>query len=534
MRFYQQYKLNIYSVILFLMLYSCAQQKPLTGGDKDINPPKEKESNPSNLSTNFNETKVVIEFDEFIQLRNLKSQLIVSPLMNPEPKIMVKGKKLVITLPDSLSPNTTYSINFGEAISDITEFNPFLNYKYVFSTGSFLDSLSYSGTVVNAEDLTPQKEIFVLLYENATDSTPYLEKPKYVALTDKEGHYEITNIATGDYKIFALKDINHNYLFDLPNEEIAFKKELISLNESSTDNRLELFEEDNQLQYVKKSSYKNYGEFKIEFNKPVANFKVSLLDSKLQSSSFLFEGNISQTNFTCWTTDLDSLKKVQLIFYDGKEIIDTVKFKRSSKIIFSDTISKVSTNVSASFDLNKNIIIALKRPFLSYEPDSILFYEDSVLVSAVFSETSLKEFELAYDFKENTNYQLFIPPGTFTDIYGLQNDTIFKQFKTKENSDYGIINLNLTPNFTDNYILQLYRGNNLIDEQFFTGTQNISYNFLTPGDYEFKMILDKNNNKKWDTGKYLENVQPEEVIYYEKPIKIRANWDNDIIWTIIE
>lgn len=519
---------------LVILLFSCAQQVPLSGGDKDVEAPKETSSFPLNKSLNFSATTVTIEFDEFIQLKNLTSQLIVSPIIEPKPKITVKGKKLVIKLPDNLTPNTTYSINFGSAITDITEFNPFLNYKYVFSTGAFLDSLSYAGHVVNAYDLTPQEKVFVLLYENATDSTPYLKHPKYVSLTDKEGHYEITNIAEGTYKVFALKDINSNYLFDLPNEEIAFKKELISITESSTENRLALFEEDNELQYIKSSASKNYGEFIVEFNKPVSNFNASFLNPQVKKEWFLSEGNTNQTKITSWITGLDSLKKVEIIYTDSFTTIDTVTFKVVEKKQLLDTSSLLTSNITAQFDLNQNIFISLKRPFVSYESDSIQLFEDSVLVPAFFSDVTLRKFELAYDFKENTNYQLYIPPGTFTDIYGLKNDSLLKQFKTKELSDYGIINLNITPDFSEDYILQLYRGKNLIAEISYSATQKITYNYLSPGDYSIKLIVDKNKNGKWDTGLYLENKQPEKVIYYEKPIKIRANWDNDIIWTIKE
>ena len=534
MKILVKYKLSFYAIILLLALYSCAQQKPLTGGDKDIDPPKEKLSSPQNLSTNFNATKVVVEFDEFIQLKNLKSQLIVSPIMHPEPKVTVRGKKLLIQLPDSLLPNTTYSLNFGEAISDITEFNPFLNYKYVFSTGNFLDSLSYAGTVVNANDLISEKEVYVMLYDNFTDSVPYLQKPKYIALTDAEGHYEITNIASGTYKLFALKDINNNYLFDLPNEKIAFTNELINIEISSDDNQLELFEEDNQIQYVKKSSYIKYGEFKVEFNTPMSDFKVRVLHPLFKADTIPFVGDKAKTNYVCWLNGLDTLKQLRFVFYDGEEVVDTVKFKLSKKIKLIDTVSTILTNVSPNFDLNKNITIALQRPINWFERDSIFLYEDSVLIEPIINEVSLKEIELSYDFKENTKYQLFIPSNSLTDIFNLQNDTVFKQFSTKENADYGIINLNLSINSSDSYILQLYRGENLVNEQLRVGSQNLVYNFLSPGDYEFKMILDQNNNGKWDTGNYIENRQPETVLYYQKPIKIRANWDNDIIWTIIE
>ena len=191
----------IISLTFTLFLYSCAQIRPLSGGEEDVNPPQEVESIPLNGSINFNVTSITVSFDEFIKLNNLNSQLIVSPIITPKPEILVKGKKLVIKLPKNLSPNTTYSLNFGSAVTDITEDNVYPNYKYVFSTGNFIDSLSYSGTVVNAFDLSPQEKVYVQLYDKKNDSIPLKEIPKYIALTDKEGNFELTNIAQGTYKI---------------------------------------------------------------------------------------------------------------------------------------------------------------------------------------------------------------------------------------------------------------------------------------------------------------------------------------------
>lgn len=134
-------------LIVAILIYSC-QVVPLTGGDKDETPPKELKSSPENKSIHFAAKTITIEFDEFIRLQNLQQQLIVSPVMEEMPEISVKGKSLVIKLKEELMPNTTYSINFGNAIIDITENNPIPNYKYVFSTGDYLDSLSFSGNVL--------------------------------------------------------------------------------------------------------------------------------------------------------------------------------------------------------------------------------------------------------------------------------------------------------------------------------------------------------------------------------------------------
>jgi hypothetical protein len=514
---------------------SCAQIRPLTGGEKDIEPPKELESFPINGATNFVEENIVVEFDEFIKLTNVSSQLIVSPLMETPPEILVKGKKLVIKLKSELTENTTYSLNFGNSITDITESNIFPNYKYVFSTGSYIDSLSYSGTVVNSFDLSKKESIYVLLYDQFEDSIPLKELPRYVALTDKDGAYSITNIAHGEYKLFAIKDINSNYLFDLPNEEIGFKLENVIMDSTSKGNTIHLFEEENDIQFIVKAENKVFGKIDIQLKQPTKELVITPLGVSFKKEWYLEERNTAGDSLTIWLWVQDAFDKLEIEIKDGEEIIDTVDIKIMQSDEFLDTTLTLSSNANGAFDLNQNILIDIARPFVSFETDSILLYEDSLLVtSSFFSDITLRKFELAYDFKENTEYELFIPPNTFEDLLGLKNDTLLSKFKTKKEADYGIINLKITPSFSENYIVQLFQKDKLIKQSFLKDSTDVKYNYILPGDYELKLIIDNNNNEKWNTGNYIEGLQPEKVIFYEKDIKIRANWDNNISWTVNE
>jgi len=531
--------LNLRQLITFfsvtLILFSCAQVVPLSGGEKDIDPPKEIESSPKNGSVNFEEKTITIEFDEFIKLTNVTSQLIVSPLMETPPKVIVKGKKLVIKLEDELTPNTTYSLNFGNAITDITENNVFPNYKYVFSTGTYIDSLSYSGTVVYASDLSNKESIYVLLYDQFEDSVPYKEMPRYVALTNKEGEFSVTNIAHGKYKFFAINDINGNYLFDLPNEEIAFKSEMIQLDSSSSDNRIYLFEEESGKQYVVKAKNKPYGKVDVIFNKPTKNLTVTPLNVLDKKDWYFEERNLNGDSLTLWLTTTKGIENLELLLEDGEEFSDTADISIIPIEEFKDTSFRVTTNISGSFDLNRKLILNFDRPSFNNLIDSIHLYEDSTLINnSLIIDVGFRKIELAHDFKENTNYQLYIPPGTFTDILNLINDSVKVDFKTKSESDYGVINLNIKPNFSENYIVQLFQNKKMIKESFLKGVTKNNYNYLLPGKYQLKLIIDNNNDKKWTTGNYLDGLQPEKVIYYEKEIVIRANWDNDIVWTINE
>lgn len=370
---------------------------PLSGGEKDLNPPKEVESLPKNASTNFSSDEIEIEFDEFIQTQNLNSQLIISPFMETNPEVSVKNKKLIIKLQDTLSPNTTYSLNFGEAIRDITENNPIPNYKYVFSTGDFIDSLSYSGTVVNAEDLTPKEKVYVLLYNQFEDSVPLKKKPRYIAISDKDGNFSITNIASGTYKLFAINDINGNYLFDLPNEEIAFSDSLITINQNSSGNILKLFEEKNNIQYVVKSEHKKYGEFNIILNSASDSINIKALNNELSNDWAIFDKNATNDTLNFWLKQPSNIESLEVELSNDGGVIDTLSFTLIEKKKFKDSTLVVTANTSSSFDLNKTAILKLNRPFIDFYSDSIRLLIDSVPVSSDLIFKKLNPTKLALD-----------------------------------------------------------------------------------------------------------------------------------------
>ncbi len=215
------------SPFALLFLLGCAQQGSLTGGAKDEKPPVLVKSEPGNFSTHFTAKKVTLTFDEYFELRGIGQKLVVSPPMDKKPEFKLKGKELEIVFKDSLQPNRTYALNFGDALVDLNEANPLKNFQYVFSTGSEIDSLEASGKVVLAFDGKPAEDVLVMLYAGTSDSMPIKEIPIYISRTDKEGKFTLRNMAAGSYKIFALKDANSNMLFDQPTEAVAFLDSLV-------------------------------------------------------------------------------------------------------------------------------------------------------------------------------------------------------------------------------------------------------------------------------------------------------------------
>lgn len=218
---------------LALMLYACANVVSPTGGPRDEDPPVVVRSEPPNFSANFTGGEVRIYFDEFVELRNVRQQLMISPPLEKTPDFRVRGRSIVFDTGTDLRENTTYSFFLGDAIRDITEGNALPNFSFVFSTGDYVDSLSVRGKVLDAFTLEPVKDVLVMMYdrmpeeEKLIDSVPYLERPVYVAKTGAEGQFRIGNMREGDYLMFALVDNNANYLYDLPEEKIAFIDSLV-------------------------------------------------------------------------------------------------------------------------------------------------------------------------------------------------------------------------------------------------------------------------------------------------------------------
>ncbi len=227
----QRIKFLIFGLFLatsVIFTFSCANMVAPSGGPKDTDPPKVVKSTPENFTTNFSSNSVRIYFDEYVQLNGIREKLIVSPPVETNPEFKLRGKSIIMTLnAEELQANTTYNIFFDDAIVDLTEANPIMNFRFVFSTGNYLDSLSVKGSLVDAFSLKPEEGVYVMLYDTIYDSVPYLEKPKFIAKANDKGSFEINYIKEGEYKMFALQDINANYIFDLPNEKIAFIDSLI-------------------------------------------------------------------------------------------------------------------------------------------------------------------------------------------------------------------------------------------------------------------------------------------------------------------
>lgn len=214
-------------IFAFLLLASCAKMGQPDGGWYDETPPKVIGANPADGGVNVKAKKVSIFFDEFIKLDNPTEKVVVSPPQLETPEIKASGKKITISLVDSLKPNTTYTIDFSDAISDNNENNPMGNFTYSFSTGEVIDTMEVSGYVLEAENLEPIKGILVGLYSDQADSAFKTKPMLRVSRTDSRGRFVIKGIAPGSYRIYALQDMDGNYMFNQKSEKLAFSHDVI-------------------------------------------------------------------------------------------------------------------------------------------------------------------------------------------------------------------------------------------------------------------------------------------------------------------
>lgn len=522
-----------------LVFFSCAQIVSPTGGKKDTVPPRVVKYLPDSAATNFNAKNVSIFFDEYIQVNDLQKQLIISPPMKIQPEIKVKGKTLLIELKDTLKDNTTYTFNFGNSIQDYSEGNAKQNFQYVFSTGSVLDTLKFSGTVKNAIDLKADKEVWVMLYDAFDDSVPYKKSPSYVGFTNADGTFSINNIRSGTYKAFALKEANNTLVYDSPEESIAFSDTLIKINQNTVHDFL-LFKEEPKKQRLVKNFVNGYGRIVLAYAKPVSDISFKGLNAGTKTETFLTEYNKRRDTITVWFPDFtnDSLHFQTVV---DKNTTDTIKIctclfqKKGKGEVFK---LNATTNIPPAmpFNGNKGIEVKFNHPvnLLKSKPQNVYLTNNSVGLKYTNTDSlqlTMRHLLFKFPLIPDSSYKLFIPPATFTDIFGLTNDTIKAAFKVQEEKYYGSLKLNLKMKIRIKYILQLMNDKGEIVDYATSSAGLFTYTYLPAGAYTLRIIYDRNGDDQWTTGNYTDAIQPETVINYPGNITIRSNWELELDWS---
>lgn len=516
----------VFSIIILLVIDSCARRGRPTGGEKDKDAPVLISAEPNHKSIHFNAQKIRINFDEYIKLKNINKQLVISPPMDNQPIITPVGtasKFINIKILDTLKENTTYTFNFGNSVEDNNEGNPLEQFKYVFSTGSYIDSLSVSGTVADAFNKNPDQDISILLYEvteNYTDSIIYNERPSYVANSLDSIGFELTNLKSGKYLMVALNDANNNYKFNPKVDKIGFLPDFITLPTDSSYS-ITLFKEETPFKLMRASEVKKgHIYFGYEGNPEGINIEPLLQQPEGFKSNMVFEEELDSISYWFTPVKADSIQfKVS-----HENFIDTVTVKLRSKEIDSLLVSNESRGI---LSLRDTFAISTNIPIHKINKSKIKIIDiDSVNVGfTMFLDASKMKLRLSFEKKYNNRYQFSLLPDAVEDLFGNVNDTINFNTSTKHPDDYGIINLSLKNVESFPIILELIDDDDKFIESIYASeNQLFIFKNLEPKNYTFRVTYDTNKNGRWDTGDFLKRTSPEKIIYRKERIEMKANW----------
>lgn len=583
----------IFIIIAAAVMYSCANIGNPSGGPIDKTPPIFMRSNPTPNAVNVKDRKIEIFFDEIVTLKDPSTKIIVSPAQTEMPRMSALGRKVTVELVDSLLPNTTYTIDFSNSIQDNNEGNAIDNFAFAFSTGSVIDSMRVSGYVLDSRTLEPMQSVVVGLQSNLADSAFHKEKLQRVALTNDRGQFTIRNVSSGSYHIFALKDLDRDYKFGNPTEDIAFLDSIIvpsigsreaadtvynDLNEIDTimratrpayfpnDILLSMFNEDRKSQYLANN-------LRVDSTRISLTFAAA--SDTLPSLSIVGRNDVpdqwytlerSQTNdtLTYWirpphlvSADTLMVATTYLRTDTASNLswgTDTLKFtfqrqkaKKKKKNEETDSLEQIRFMelhplANGTQEVYAPLLLQTGTPIERYSREAFhlqrklqndtTFYPAEIKSIALRDSTlSRRDLMLKVDWEPGAAYTLAVDSLAMTDIYGLQTKPLKVDFNVRKMEEYGNIVFNI-PAVRDSAIVELLDGTDKVVLHTPVKNHRAELLNLQPGKYYARLFIDRNGNGKYDTGNYDMHLQPEETVYYPGAINLKKNWDVEQTWDI--
>ncbi len=444
----------------------CANIIPPSGGARDSLPPVLVKASPHDSTRNFTGNRIFFSFDEFIDLQNIRENLIVSPTTKSDPSSWVSFKlnSVTVTPKDTLERNTTYSLNFGNAIRDYNEGNILKNFTYVFSTGNFIDSLELHGKVLLAQDGKTDSTLIVILHKSGNDSAVMKERPRYISKLDGKGNFVFKNLPPGTFYLYALKDLGGNRLYSDNRQLFAFADKPVQASQKNDPVIL--------YAYAENQTAQGLPQLGLSIRKPLGGTS----DKRLRF----------QTNLAAGKMDLlDDF----VITFD-----QTLRTFDSSKIHFSSDSA--------------------------FTPISNYFFE---------KDSTKKKIKLKYNWKENRLYHFILDKEFAEDTTGkklLKTDTL--SFVTRKKEEYGTLSIHFRNlDLSANPVL-LFIENGEMKRSFPLASADFSQSLFLPGEYELSILADRNKNGKWDPGEFFgKHKQPEIVKPVNRRITVRPDYNNE-------
>ena len=585
------YKILTIALVVAYCLHtsSCASTKAApSGGPKDTIPPVVLAMNPADNSTNFplEDGVITITFDEYVQVKDPAKNIIVSPPLKKQVKTRIKGKSVVFSFPEPLQPDQTYSLYCGEAIVDNNEGNPYYGLGYSFSTGTAIDSMMLSGTVVDAVTLLPVANATVALYENAKDSTVITDIPSAIARSDKWGYFTVRNLKPVPYYVFAYTDGNTNNRYDQGSESIAFldypvvpnkimsqdtvclkyydPKDTLACLARPSEITLNMFAETSMMQFIK--DYKRFsrrGSY-ITFNA-----------SDVQIDSFALQGvsderiirqfNANRDSMTFWIKGegrIDDTLRLAIKYHKTDSTgtlvpqVENLKFvapyenKRAKKSNDKEDDKRkdlLEMTVSADKTMieQNGIELFFPAPLTEMDTASISFImkNPKMIESAVkytIEEDSLESNKYIIrpdvQFAKGNEYILKFPMATFKDVNGFTNDSSITSVSLPVDEKLSSLTLELK-NVNARYIIELTNPQRTTVYRKYIVDKDceLLFPYLKANEYSIRITEDLNSNGKLDTGDLLTRKQPEKVMMYtlsDGTTKMKINERTDIVQDI--
>ena len=582
----------IYFVVIVIgylsFFVSCANIGMPRGGLKDTIPPFIIRSSPSFNQTNYTDQKIRLYFNEFVVVEGLNEKFVVSPPTAKRPVFRTKGKSLIIDLNEKLMPNTTYSLDLKDGISDNNERNPLRNLRIAFSTGPKLDTLRIVGFVKDAFNLEPVTNSYVFLYKGRSDTLIYKTKPDFIAKTDSKGFFAVTNLPADTFQVYGISDLDNNRKFTPGADSISFIDNLVIPSAQFLAERdtvvtgndtllifgktkfspdplyLLRFGEDFFDLRLDKSEHPSRKVVNLFFTQSVADtFNIEPLNFKPTSGWNYTEKSVKSDSIKIWLTDSTAYNRDTLIFkisYLQQDSLKKFYVKDDTiKLFFTDVMQAnknkrkerrkiekevlsfpIGTNARSGFDVYRDVTIESPEPISTFDSTKVSLFEK---VDTLFKSISYKlkvdslnkrRYHIINKWKFGTNYKIAVDSGAIVNIYGINSKKLKEEFKIKEEEAYGKIILNIK-NVTVPTIIQLLgdeKDEKVLHSVTVLKDGLVTFKYLEPRKYLIKAIFDRNSNGKWDSGDLKKRIQPEEVMYYLSVVKVRSNWDNKDNWAL--
>lgn len=511
------------------LLNACAVQSSPDGGSKDTTPPEIVESNPPNRSTNFTGQTIEITFDEYVKVDGFNSQFISSPPLKYKVEHKLRGKTLRIVVADTLRPNTTYTFSFGNAIKDITENNAQTSFKYVFSTGDVLDSNEVHGQVSDAYSNEPRPNIMVAMYAADSEDSVFMnDVPYYYGITDASGHFDIENVAPGEYKIFAVQDNDFDYTWSGPSERMAFVDETIYADSNPVVD-FELFKVPAEYRFYR-GKLLEFGKIEMYFSVPAQDVQIERIDTvgSTQFTEFPKNGDTIYLYTNYWEEGGEGLWS---LYHEPTSSLDTMSVRFFRK---DSTRIRLQLESKASISPADSIIVACNSPILALERSKVaVFLNDTVPVDFEIRQSAPKHLSLLVNAKYGDRFTWILDSGAVQDLHGRWNDSTHFKFNILQDNELSIFHLTVQSDSSSTKVIEIYNDKDIVVyRSSFTDQVNIDLFDILPQKFKARVIYDRNANGHWDSGNYFLNRQPEHVIYLDKAIDLRANWEIDERWII--